>query len=419
MKIAIVGTGIAGLTAAHRLAPRHDVTVFEKDEVVGGHSNTVVVDDGGRELGLDTGFIVYNERTYPLFTALLAELGVATQPSDMSFGVACRRCGIEYCGSGPRGLFARPRQLARPAHLRMLLEVLRFNREGTETVARGGDDGRTLGEYLRDGRYSETFARHYVLPMGGAIWSSDMTRFESFPAACFLRFFHNHGLLTVNDHPEWRTVCGGSRSYVRAITRGFASRIRTATAVRSIRRSTNAVEVATDGGTEPFDRVVVATHSDQALRLLADPSDAERAALAAIPYQSNEAILHTDASVLPRSRHAWASWNVALGDCRARSAPLVMTYLLNRLQRIDSPLRYCVTLNDARAIARERILRRIAYQHPLYTHATLAAQAALRTINGERATHYCGAYLGYGFHEDGVRAGTDVAVAIESERAAA
>lgn len=420
MKIAIVGSGIAGLTAAYHLSRRHEIAVFEKHDYAGGHSNTISVTDGARELGLDTGFIVYNERTYPAFTALLAELGVETHASEMSFGVACRRCAIEYSGSGPRGLFARPSQILRPPHLRMLLEILRFNREGIAATASAGHDPRTLGEYLRDGRFSDTLARHYVLPMGGAIWSADMRTFETFPARYFLGFFHNHGLLTLNDHPQWRTVRGGSRSYVRAITRRFASRIRLSTPVRSIRRHAGFVEIATErGGTEPFDRVVIAAHSDQALRLLADPTDAERAALGAIRYQPNEAILHTDDRVLPRARAAWASWNVSLEDCAARNAPLVMTYLLNRLQRVPSNTRYCVTLNDDSGIAPGRILRRIAYDHPVHTHETLAAQQTIQRLNGERLTHYCGAYLGYGFHEDGVRAGLEVARAIDAERAAA
>ncbi len=420
MKIAVVGTGIAGLTAAYHLAGSHELTVFEQNAYPGGHSNTLEVADDAGPLAIDTGFIVYNERTYPVFTALLAKLGVATDASEMSFGLACRRCGIEYCGSGPRGWFARPSQFVRPSHVRMLLEILRFNREGTAAIAAASDDPRTLGEYLRDGRFSDAFARHYVLPMGGAIWSSDTTRFETFPAGAFLHFFHNHGLLTVNDHPQWRTIRGGSRSYVAALTRPFADRIRLSTKVRSIRRLGGSVEIATDAhGIETFDRVVVATHSDQALRLLADPSDQERAALGAIRYQPNEAILHTDPRVLPKRKAAHASWNVSVDDCTRRNAPLVMTYLMNRLQRLATRTTYCVTLNGDSSIDPAHILARIAYEHPVYTHEALAAQRELRAWNGARLTHYCGAYLGYGFHEDGARAGLEVAQAIAAERVAA
>ena len=420
MKIAIVGTGISGLTAAHRLAVDHDVTVFEKHHYAGGHSNTIAVEENGKELGLDTGFIVYNERTYPNFTRLLAELGVRTQTSEMSFSASCRRCAIEYSGSGLRGLFANPNHLFRPAHYRMLFDILRFNREGPAAL----DDARlkdvTLGEFLRARRYSDGFARHYILPMGGAIWSADLATFEEFPLLYFLRFFQNHGLLSVNDHPEWRTVSGGSRSYVAAITAGLRDRLRLSTPVRAIRRGPKAVELTLEDGSKlNFDRVVIATHSNQALRLLADPSEAERRSLDAIRYQPNEAVLHTDARMLPQRRRAWASWNVHLHDCTRRGAPLSMTYSLNHLQRLTTATRYCVTLNDHGSIDAGSILRRIDYDHPVYTHATLAAQQTIAALNGERGTFYCGAYLGYGFHEDGVRSALEVVRELGEARAAA
>ena len=420
MRIAIVGTGVSGLTAAHRLAPDHDVTVFEKSDYAGGHSNTIAVLDEGEELGLDTGFIVYNERTYPRFTQLLAELGVATQPSEMSFSASCRRCAVEYSGNGFGGLFARPASLVRASHWRMLLDILRFNREGRAAIDDPRWSGATLGEYLREARYSPSFARHYALPMGGAIWSADIETFEDFPLVYFLRFFENHGLLTVNDQPEWRTVVGGSRCYVRAITDRLGDRLRLSTPVRTIRRARGSVEITLeDGSRAAFDRVVVATHANEALRLLADPSEDERRALGAIRYQPNEALLHTDERVMPRSRRAWASWNVDLDDCTARGSALSMTYSLNHLQRLRSKRRFFVTLNDRESIAPESVLRRIAYDHPVYTHETLAAQTALRAMNGTRGTFYGGAYLGYGFHEDGVASALDVVRELSLARAAA
>jgi uncharacterized protein len=423
MRIAIVGSGISGLTAAHHLAPAHDVTVFEKDPRAGGHSHTIVVEDEGEALGLDTGFIVYNERTYPSFTRLLAELGVATQPSEMSFSARCDRCAIEYSGCGLRGLFAHPGHLLRPGHWRMMLDILRFNREGPSAMSDPRWAGATLGDYLRVAGYSRSFARHYALPMGGAIWSSDLATFEEFPLQYFLRFFHNHGLLTVNGHPEWRTIRGGSRTYVAAIAAGLGDRLRLSTPVRAVDRSARGgspVEVTLeDGSRYAFDRIVIATHSNQALRLLADPSDAERVSLGEIRYQPNEAVLHTDARLLPRSRRAWASWNVHLADCGRRGEPLAMTYSLNHLQRLRSATRYCVTLNDPGTIAARSILRRIEYDHPVYTRETLEAQRALKALNGERGTFYCGAYLGYGFHEDGVVSALEAVRGLERERAAA
>ncbi len=420
MKIAIVGSGISGLTAAHHLATEHDVSLFEKDHRPGGHSNTISVLDEGQPLELDTGFIVYNERTYPNFTKLLAELGVATQPSEMSFSASCRGCDVEYSGSGLRGLFANPRDFFRPSHHRMLLDILRFNREGAASLEDPDLQTMTIGQYLESREYSQTFIRHYALPMGGAIWSADLATFEEFPVLYFLRFFHNHGLLTVNDHPEWRTVTGGSRRYVEAITRRLDERLRLSTPVRSIRRTPTHVELALeDGSRHAFDRVVLATHANQALRLLADPSDIERRALGAIRYQPNEAMLHTDERLLPRRRAAWASWNVHLVDCGRRGAPLTMTYSLNHLQRVPTKRRYCVTLNDPGRIAPELAIERIDYDHPVYTHATLEAQQAIRASNGVRGTYYCGAYLGYGFHEDGVRSALDAVREIAERRAAA
>jgi predicted NAD/FAD-binding protein len=420
MRIAIIGAGVSGLTAAHELSAGHDVTLFEKERRAGGHSNTVVVEEQGREIGLDTGFLVYNEHTYPHFTRLLAALGVASQESEMSLSVACRSCGVEWCGRSFRGLFARPAQLFRPSHHRMLLEILRFNRDG---AAAAGDERlahHTIGRFLAERGYSEAFRRHYMLAMGGAIWSSDPATFEQFPLQALLRFLSNHGLLTVSDQPRWRTVCGGSRRYVVAMLRRLEGRVRLGCPVAGVRRRGGLVEIEpANGRSAVFDRVVLATHSDQALRLLRDPSDAEARALRAIRYQPNEAILHTDGRLLPRSPHARASWNVHLADCRDGGAPLSMTYSLNRLQRLPTHTSYCVTLNGAAAIDPERILRRIRYEHPVYDFAALAAQSELRSLSGSRGTYFAGAYLGYGFHEDGVRSALVAVESIEREREAA
>lgn len=421
MRIAIVGSGISALVAARELHARHEIVVYEREPRPGGHSHTVVAVEGEREIGVDTGFIVYNERTYPVFSALLRELGVATQPSEMSFGVRCDRCRLEWSGSGFAGIFAQRRRLLSPAHLRMLVDVVRFNRDGRRAVAERSVGDETLGAFLAARGYSRGFLAHYLLPMGGAIWSAPAGRFDEFPAATFLRFFDNHGLLTIAGQPIWRTVVGGSREYVRALVRPFADRIRLATPVQQIRRTPLGVEIVTDGAApERFDRVVVGTHSDQALALLADPSDDERRALEAIPYRPNLAVLHTDESVLPTRAAARASWNVRIDDCDRLDGPLVMTYSMNRLQRLDARRHYCVTLNDEREIAPDRILERIPYEHPVFTARAIAGQARLREVNGERGTYFCGAWTGYGFHEDGARSGLEVARAIDAgERVAA
>jgi predicted NAD/FAD-binding protein len=420
MKIAIVGTGIAGMTAAHSLHPDHDITVFEQNDYIGGHANTVVVREAQRELALDTGFLVYNERTYPTFTRLLRELGVATQPSEMSFSVRCRRCRVEYCGHSVRGLFARTDQLFRPRFHRMLFEIWRFNRTGSNWLRAPRHDESTVGSFLTTRGFSREFIRHYVTPMASAVWSSTTADVERFPLEFFLRFFDNHGMLSVADHPRWRTVTGGSREYVAALTRPFANRIRLRSPVRVIRRAPTHVELRFDDGQRTvFDKVVIATHASQALRLLADPSAAEAGALGALRYQANEAVLHTDVRMLPGNRRAWASWNYHMDDCERVEAPLPMTYYLNRLQGLNARSHYCVTLNDRGGIARDTIIRRIAYEHPLYTAASLDAQRQLQELNGQRHTYYCGAYLGHGFHEDGARSGLSVVRAVEASREAA
>ena len=402
MRIAVVGSGVAGLVTARLLHPAHEVTVFEADTRIGGHVHTWNLVSGGRAWSVDSGFIVYNERNYPLFTRLLAELGVATQPSTMSFSVRSDRAGLEYNGASLRGLFAQPRNAVRPSYLRMLADVLRFNREAPQAM-RTGAAGAALGEYLDGHRYSRAFREHYLLPMASAIWSMPQDRVLEMPTAFLVRFFANHGLLTVDGRPQWRVIQGGSRRYVEALVAPFRDRIRTATPVRRLARFPDRVEV----NGEAFDRVVLACHSDQALALLADPTPTERAILGDLPFQVNDAIVHTDTGVLPRARAAWGSWNYLVTG--SADQPATVTYNMNILQSLAASETFCVTLNAAVPIAADRVLGRVRYHHPLYTPASVRAQARRDEISGVHRTHYCGAYWGNGFHEDGVRSAHDVA----------
>jgi predicted NAD/FAD-binding protein len=400
MKIAIVGGGIAGLTAAAGLATEHEITVFEANPWIGGHTNTVDVEDGDQTVAVDTGFIVFNDWTYPDFIALLDELGVPSQESAMSFSVRAEDSGIEYNGTSLNTLFAQRRNLLRPSFLRMIRDILRFNREAPALLANEGDDI-TLGDYLAAQRYSRAFIEHYVIPMGAAIWSTDPENMQRFPARYFVRFFHNHGMLSVDQRPQWRVIQGGSARYVEKLTAPFRERIRLRTPVEWIRRLPGQVLVKARGlDTERFDQVFLACHSDQALALLADASAQEREVLGAIPYQENEAVLHTDTRLLPRRKLAWAAWNYhVLPQAREHVA---LTYNMNILQGLNAPTPLLVTLNHSAAIDPARIIKRIRYHHPLYTRAGVAAQARQAEINGPLNTYYCGAYWRFGFHEDGV-----------------
>lgn len=400
MRIAIVGTGIAGNVVAHHLAREHDITVYEAGSHVGGHTHTHDVHQGGRSYQVDTGFIVYNDWTYPNFIALLDELGVATQASSMSFSVRDEGSGLEYNGTTLNTLFAQRRNLLRPSFLRMIRDILRFNREAPALLQDGAQDI-TLGDYLERGRYSRGFIEHYIVPMGAAIWSTDPVNMLAFPARYFVRFFHNHGMLSVNERPQWRVIRGGSARYVEALVAPFRERIRLNTPVQSIRREGDHAWVQAQGqAAERYDAVFLACHSDQALRLLADPSVAEREVLGAIRYQPNEAVLHTDARLLPRTRRAWAAWNYhVLPQDTGRVA---LTYNMNILQSLDAPTPFLVTLNHSDAIDPAKVIKRIPYEHPLYTRAGVAAQARQGEINGPLRTYFCGAYWRYGFHEDGV-----------------
>lgn len=413
MRIAIVGSGVSGLVAAHLLHPHHEVTMFEARDRIGGHVNTVEVPSiDGSPLAIDTGFIVYNEHNYPVFSKLLDQLGVQTQPSDMSFSVRCDRTGLEYNGSTIRQLFAQRRNLFRPSFHRMLRDILRFNREATSAVLDGASD-LTLGAYVEEAGYSHGLSEHYLLPMGSALWSVPRDQVLEMPAAFFIRFFENHGMLTVDDRPQWRVVCGGSAQYVERLVEPFRDRVRTNTPVRSVERITSdggstVTGVTVDG--ESFDHVILACHSDQALSLLADPTREERSILGAMPYQENDIVLHTDESVLPRTRRAWGAWNYHLrGDT---SGPATVTYNMNMLQTLSGPRTYCVTLNATDLVAPESILYRTTFHHPAYTTAGFAAQERHADISGVQRTHFCGAYWGFGFHEDGARSGVRVAEAL-------
>ncbi len=437
MKIAIVGTGISGLVCAHRLHQGHDITVFEANDYVGGHTHTVEVSVDGTTHAVDTGFIVYNEANYPGFTRLLAELGVATQPTTMSFSVRDETTGLEYRADGLGGLFAQRANLVDPRFGRMLVDVVRFNRRARSLLARHrsaveADDPTaaarledlTLDDLVAETRTSPMFRSHYLVPLGAAIWSADPVRFGRFPAVSWSRFMDNHGLLHVRGTPHWRTVTGGSQRYVDALTAPFAHRIRLATPVTKIRRLRHPdgrveVEVlSSPAGPERFDRVVLASHSDQALALLSDPSDAERDILDALTYQPNVATLHTDARFLPRRRAARACWNAHVGTpARARDgAPATsLTYWMNALGSIESSRPLLVTLNRHDEIDPDAVLGRFDYDHPMFDLDALAAQRRRAEIQGVDGTWFAGAYWGYGFHEDGVQSGLDVCRAIEAD----
>jgi predicted NAD/FAD-binding protein len=401
MRIAVIGSGVSGMVAAYRLCREHEVTVYEAGAHIGGHTHTVDVEHAGVPYAVDTGFIVYNDWTYPRFIEILEELDVPWQPSDMSFSVRCEKTGLEYNGTSLNSLFAQRRNFVRPRFLRMIQDILRFNRRAM-ALLQADDETLSLGEYLERDGYSRYFIDHYIIPMGAAIWSSRPIDMLHFPARFFVEFFANHGFLSVNERPTWRVIRGGSREYVKRLTAPYAARIRLNTPVAGIQRQrTHCVVRLKNGAVESFDQVFIACHSDQALKLLSDPSREESEILGSIQYQANEGLLHTDTRLMPKRALAWAAWNYHLPI--EQYERVTVTYNMNILQTLAAPVQFMLTLNRSDDVDARKVLGRFVYEHPVYTSAGVAAQKRRAEISGPRRTFYCGAYWSYGFHEDGVK----------------
>ncbi|TVS14272.1 MAG: FAD-dependent oxidoreductase [Planctomycetaceae bacterium] len=407
MKIAVIGAGVSGNLVARLLHPEHEVHLLEANDYPGGHTNTVEFQAWGRSWSADTGFMVFNDRTYPFFIKMLNLLGVSWQDSDMSFSVRCEKTGLEYQGSSFNGLFAQRSNLFRPSFYGMLREILRFNRQSLEVLL-DDDDRMTMGEYLEKRRFSKPFVDRYLIPMTAAIWSARPRAVLEFPAHFLIGFFRNHGLLQIRDRPMWKTVQGGARHYVSRLLEPLGNRVRLNCPVVNVTRHADDVSVTPQNGpSERFEHVVFATHADQTLGILTDADDREREILGAFPYQYNQAVLHTDNSMLPRRKRAWASWNYHVA--RETDVPVAVTYDLSRLQRIDSPEPVLLTLNPGGRVDPKKVLRVLDYHHPAYGPASRQAQRRHAEISGQRRTWYCGAYWGYGFHEDGVISALTVA----------
>ena len=406
MRIAIIGTGISGMTAAYLLSEDHEVVVYEANDDIGGHTNTAEVSMNGEEYAVDTGFIVFNEKTYPNFVKLLTRLGIGWQNSLMSFSVQCEKTGLEFSPSTLNSLFIQRRNLLRPSFHRMLWDVTRFKKDA-EALLEADDYETTLADFLVEKGYSKAFVEHFIIPMGEAIWSADPVKFNEFPARYFTEFFKNHGFLNVKNQPQWLTVKGRSKQYIKPITQPYRDRIRIKCPVASVTRHSDHVEVRPQNqGAESFDQVVIATHSDQALDLLDDPTEAETTILGAIPYQENQAVLHCDESLLPSKKAAWASWNYHIP--KEELGRVAVTYDMNILQRIGAPKELCVSLNLAKLIDPDKIFRQMLYHHPVYNPESLNARHSHAEINGKNRTYFAGAYWGYGFHEDGVVSALEV-----------
>ncbi len=407
MRVAIIGAGVSGLTAARILHTRHDITVFEAAQRVGGHAHTAFVDEGSRQIAVDTGFIVFNEPNYPYLCRLFDLLGIQHDASDMSFSVHCERTGTEYNGSSLNTLFAQRRNLVRRRFWSMLSDIARFHRQAMRFVQDGGDDRTTVSAYVRKMKFGNEFVRFYLLPLGASLWSCNARRFEAFPIRFVIEFLRNHSMLQMNGRPQWRTVRQGSWRYVQALIKPFTEHIRVGTPVRSVRRQRHGVEVVTQaGGAETFDEVIMATHADQCLRLVENAEPDERDLLRHFPYQKNEAVLHTDTHLLPRRTRTWGSWNYRIPKCE--KGHVTVTYNMNRLQNIESEHTYCVSLNQTSRIPTEKILGRFQYEHPLFVPGRLSAQSHHEEFVRRRGISYCGAYWGFGFHEDGVRSAVRV-----------
>ena len=400
MRIAIIGSGIAGNTLAHYLHKQHDITVFEANSHIGGHTHTHDIEIDHKKYSVDTGFIVFNDRTYPEFMQLLEAHQVAWQPSNMSFSVRCEATGLEYNGTTLNSLFAQRSNLFKPSFYHMIRDILRFNKQSLALLASGSEI--SMGDYLKQNNYGQRFINQYIIPMGAAIWSTDAAQMLQFPARFFVRFFHHHGMLSVNNRPQWRTITGGSARYVEAITEPFKHKIKLNCPINSVRRNANDVEITLQNGEmAQFDYVFFACHSDEALNMLADATPAETEILGAIPYQQNSVYLHTDSSLMPKRKLAWAAWNYHLP--KITSNKVAVTYNMNILQSIDCPKPILVTLNHTDKIDPSKVIKRLQYTHPVYTLAGAAAQARHTEISGVNRTGYAGAYWLNGFHEDGVK----------------
>jgi len=409
VRIAVVGSGIAGLASAWLLSRTHEVTLFEREPRLGGHTHTHEIELGARRYAVDTGFIVFNPQHYPLLTRLFAELGVESQPTTMSFALKNARNGLEYNATNLRGLFVQTRNLFSPRFWRLLKDLMRFYREAPALLARD-EAGPTLGEYLAANGYSDAFAHDHLIPMASALWSSPSARILDFPARYLVLFMANHQMLQLTGRPQWRVVRGGSQRYVDALRARWNVRERPGVAATRVRRDADGVTIESTAGAERFDHAVLACHSDEALALLADASARERDILGAMPYQANDTVLHTDARLLPTRRRAWAAWNALVP--RDPSDQCTVSYCMNLLQSLDAPQPLIVTLNRTAEIAPEKILRRMTYHHPVYSPASVAAQQRKAEIQGAQRTWFAGAYWGWGFHEDGMRSAVEVARAL-------
>jgi len=414
-RIAVIGSGISGLAAAYYLSRKHEVSVFEREARLGGHTHTVTVESSRGPLPVDTGFIVHNDRTYPNLIKLLGELGVARTNSDMSFAVSCRKSGYEYSSRGLRGYFAQKRNILRARPYKLFGEMRRFNREAPQIFLRSDARRLKLGDFLDEHRYTQDFRHYYLFPMAASVWSCAPNAVKEFPAAMLIRFFDNHGMLTIHGHPQWKTIPGGCSTYIAPITAAFKDRIFTDIKISSVARDEQGVTLRFSGGRpeQRFDHVVFATNGDCVLPLLENPSDAERDVLQHFATSSNDVVLHTDDALLPRRAAARASWNYLLHlDERNGHSPVTMTYHMNRLQSLPVRENYCITLNANGQIRNEKVLRRFVYNHPIFTLDSMRAQERWSEISGVGRTHFAGAYWLYGFHEDGVNSALRVARAL-------
>lgn len=411
--VAVIGGGVAGIVAAHRLQGTHAVSLFDGGDYLGGHTHTIVLPEGPNAgTPVDTGFIVFNEATYPRFIAFLHELGVDSRPTEMSFSCCNAVSGLVYAGNNLSGLFAQRGNLLRPSFYRFLLEIGRFCRQGKADVA-GGNDLGSLAEYIARHRFHPLMVDNYLKPMAAAIWSTPAAEVVAFPALSFLRFFRNHGLLDLWNRPTWRTVAGGSHRYVEAFTRRFAGTVCLRRPIHRLHRDSDGVVLEfADGGRQRFDLAVVATHADQALGLLAEPTELERRLLGPWRYERNDTVLHTDLTVLPRERHAWACWNFRIEGDIDEPRPAYVTYAMNLLQGFPARRQYLVTLNRPGRYPEAEVVARMVYHHPTYTAASMATQPELPALNRDGRAVFCGSYFGYGFHEDAVRAGEEAAAAL-------